>query len=66
MADGNGEVSFEVQAAYLEGRADFAIEAMKIAQRGQAYGYSKADVLSELRALCVGHMQYNASRWDQA
>lgn len=66
MADGNGEVSFEVQSAYLEGRADLAQQVMELVGKAQHHSYVKGMVLNELRALCVGHMQYEPNRWDQA
>lgn len=66
MAASGSEVNFETQSAYLEGRADLAQQVMELVGKAQHHSYVKGMVLNELRDLCVGHMQYHASRWDQA
>ena len=52
-------MSFEIQSAYLEGRADIAQQMMALAERAKGHQYTKGMVILEIQGICAAPMQYD-------
>lgn len=65
MADSPSDVSFEVQSAYLEGRADVVAQVLAVCERAREKRPAWHAMVRELQEACKP-MQYHATRWDQA
>lgn len=58
-------MNFEVQSAYLEGRADMVAQVLAVCEHARITRPGWQIMVRELQEACKP-MQYTATRWDQA